>query len=85
MAISVFASFTALSIAGRGHLSRLRLQRTASGARCFVEPVAGKDDLIFRLAGVERTRVWRLYLRSAGHGFEAGDLAVYQVRARRPL
>ena len=37
------------------------------------------------LAGVERTRVWRLYLRSAGHGFEAGDLAVYQVRARRPL
>ncbi len=38
-----------------------------------------------RLAGVERTRVWRLYLRSAGHGFEAGDLGVYQVRARRPL
>ena len=36
------------------------------------------------LAGAERTRVWRLYLRSAGHGFEAGDLAVYQVRARRP-
>jgi cyclopropane-fatty-acyl-phospholipid synthase len=38
-----------------------------------------------RLAGVERTRVWRLYLRSAGHSFEAGDLAVYQVRASRPL
>ncbi|HTU79731.1 MAG TPA: cyclopropane-fatty-acyl-phospholipid synthase family protein [Solirubrobacteraceae bacterium] len=36
------------------------------------------------LAGAERTRVWRLYLRSAGRGFEAGDLAVYQVRARRP-
>ena len=36
------------------------------------------------LAGVERTRVWRLYLRSAGRGFESGDLAVYQVRARRP-
>jgi cyclopropane-fatty-acyl-phospholipid synthase len=36
------------------------------------------------LAGVERTRVWRLYLRSAGRGFEAADLAVYQVRARRP-
>jgi cyclopropane-fatty-acyl-phospholipid synthase len=36
------------------------------------------------LAGVERTRVWRLYLRSAGRGFEAGDLAVYQLRARRP-
>ena len=37
-----------------------------------------------QLAGVERTRVWRLYLRSAGHSFESGDLAVYQVRARRP-
>jgi len=36
------------------------------------------------LAGAERTRVWRLYLRSARRGFEAGDLAVYQVRARRP-
>ena len=24
------------------------------------------------LAGVERTRVWRLYLRAAGHGFAAG-------------
>jgi len=36
------------------------------------------------LAGVERTRVWRLYLRSAGRSFEAGDLAVYQIRARRP-
>ena len=36
------------------------------------------------LAGVERTRVWRLYLRAAGHGFETGLTAVYQVRARRP-
>jgi cyclopropane-fatty-acyl-phospholipid synthase len=37
------------------------------------------------LAGVERTRVWRLYLRAAGRGFETGLTAVYQVRARRPL
>jgi len=36
------------------------------------------------LAGVERTRVWRLYLRAARHGFDAGLTAVYQVRARRP-
>ncbi len=36
------------------------------------------------LAGVERTRVWRLYLRAAGQGFEAGLTAVYQVRVRRP-
>ncbi len=37
------------------------------------------------LAGIERTRVWRLYLRAAGHGFSTGLTAVYQVRARRPL
>ena len=37
------------------------------------------------LAGIERTRVWRLYLRAAGHGFSSGLTAVYQVRARRPL
>jgi cyclopropane-fatty-acyl-phospholipid synthase len=37
-----------------------------------------------RLAGVERTRVWRLYLRAAGHGFTTALTAVYQVRARRP-
>ncbi len=37
-----------------------------------------------RLAGLERTRVWRLYLRGARVGFETGFTAVYQVRARRP-
>jgi cyclopropane-fatty-acyl-phospholipid synthase len=42
-------------------------------------------DRAEELAGVERTRVWRLYLRAAGHGFTAGITAVYQVRARRPV
>ena len=37
-----------------------------------------------QLAGVERTRVWRLYLRAARHGFDTSITAVYQVRARRP-
>jgi cyclopropane-fatty-acyl-phospholipid synthase len=37
------------------------------------------------LAGIERTRVWRLYLRAAGRGFETGLTAVYQVRAVRPV
>jgi len=38
-----------------------------------------------RLAGPERTRVWRLYLRAARRGFDTGLTAVYQVRARRPI
>jgi cyclopropane-fatty-acyl-phospholipid synthase len=37
-----------------------------------------------QLAGVERTRVWRLYLRAARHGFDTSITAVYQARARRP-
>jgi cyclopropane-fatty-acyl-phospholipid synthase len=41
------------------------------------------DDAI-RLAGAERVRVWRLYLRAARRGFESGFTSVYQVRATRP-
>ena len=32
-----------------------------------------------RLAGPERTRVWRLYLRAARNGFETGFTSIYQV------
>ncbi len=34
-----------------------------------------------RLAGDERVRVWRLYLRAARHGFDTGFTSIYQVRA----
>jgi cyclopropane-fatty-acyl-phospholipid synthase len=37
-----------------------------------------------QLAGVQRTRIWRLYLRAARHGFDTAITAVYQVCARRP-
>jgi cyclopropane-fatty-acyl-phospholipid synthase len=37
-----------------------------------------------RLAGPERTRVWRLYLRAARNGFENGFTSIYQVNCRRP-
>ena len=36
-----------------------------------------------RLAGPERLRVWRLYLRAARNGFENGFTSIYQVRATR--
>jgi cyclopropane-fatty-acyl-phospholipid synthase len=41
-------------------------------------------DEAVRLAGEERVRVWRLYLRAARRGFESGFTSIYQVRARRP-
>jgi cyclopropane-fatty-acyl-phospholipid synthase len=36
-----------------------------------------------RLAGPERVRVWRLYLRAARRGFESRFISVFQVRAHR--
>ena len=37
-----------------------------------------------RLAGPERMRVWRLYLRAARRGFETGFTSIFQVKARKP-
>jgi cyclopropane-fatty-acyl-phospholipid synthase len=37
-------------------------------------------DEALRLAGPERLRVWRLYLRMARNGFESGFLSIYQAR-----
>jgi len=40
-------------------------------------------DRATELAGPERVRVWRLYLRAARNGFESGFTSIFQVRARR--
>ncbi|HET6869192.1 MAG TPA: class I SAM-dependent methyltransferase [Solirubrobacteraceae bacterium] len=40
------------------------------------------DDAV-RLAGIERARIWKLYLRAARQGFETGWASVYQVLAHR--
>jgi cyclopropane-fatty-acyl-phospholipid synthase len=40
-------------------------------------------DQAIRIAGPERVRVWRLYLRGARRSFESGYLSIYQVRCRR--
>jgi cyclopropane-fatty-acyl-phospholipid synthase len=41
-------------------------------------------DEALRLAGPERVRVWRLYLRAARSGFTTGFTSVFQVRCRKP-
>jgi cyclopropane-fatty-acyl-phospholipid synthase len=40
-------------------------------------------DEATRLAGPERLRVWRLYLRAARNGFETGFTSIYQVTAAK--
>jgi cyclopropane-fatty-acyl-phospholipid synthase len=82
------------------HLSRIQLAVERAGLLTeYVEGFAadyavtlgywsrGLDERLddaLRLAGAQRTRVWRLYLRAARLGFETGYTAVYQVLARRP-
>jgi cyclopropane-fatty-acyl-phospholipid synthase len=41
------------------------------------------DDAV-RIAGIERARIWRLYLRAARQGFTTGWASIYQVLAHRP-
>ena len=56
--------------------SRLRRDAAPLGHAPRREPRRGD-----RLAGPERMRVWRLYLRAARAGFETGFTSIYQVRA----
>jgi cyclopropane-fatty-acyl-phospholipid synthase len=52
--------------------------------RHWTERLDERLDQAEALAGAERTRIWRLYLRAARHGFDTAQTAVYQVRGRRP-
>jgi cyclopropane-fatty-acyl-phospholipid synthase len=56
----------------------------AETLRHWARRLDDSHDEALRLAGPERVRVWRLYLRAARRGFESGFTSVYQVRARRP-
>ena len=62
----------------RGLRARLRRDAAPLGAPARRPPATRRS----RLAGTERVRVWRLYLRAARRGFETGFTSVYQVRAR---
>jgi cyclopropane-fatty-acyl-phospholipid synthase len=82
------------------HLSRIQLAlesagletRTVEGFRMdyaetlthWIANLERDLDKAERLAGPERLRVWRLYLRAARSGFETGFTSVYQVLANKP-
>jgi cyclopropane-fatty-acyl-phospholipid synthase len=81
------------------HLSRVQLALESAGfetehvegfrehyARTLTHWLTRLDDNAEeaeRLAGAERMRVWRLYLRGARSGFQTGFTSIYQVRCRR--
>ena len=81
------------------HLSRIQLALERAGidpdhveglAQDYVDTLSAWIDRLDanreaaeRLAGGERVRVWRLYLRAARHGFQTGFTSIYQVLGHR--
>jgi cyclopropane-fatty-acyl-phospholipid synthase len=51
----------------------------------WIERFESQWDDAVRLAGIERTRIWRLYLHAARQGFHTGWASIYQVLAHKPL
>jgi cyclopropane-fatty-acyl-phospholipid synthase len=49
----------------------------------WIERFDARWEDAVRLAGIERSRIWRLYLRAARQGFETEWASVYQVLAHR--
>jgi cyclopropane-fatty-acyl-phospholipid synthase len=49
----------------------------------WVENLDARREEALALAGAERLRVWRLYLRAARNGFRGGFTSIYQVRCTR--
>jgi len=57
----------------------------AETLRYWIASFEGRYDEAVRLAGAERARVWRVYLRAARQGFQTGWASVYQVLAHKPV
>jgi cyclopropane-fatty-acyl-phospholipid synthase len=49
----------------------------------WIERFDARWEDAVRLAGIERARIWRLYLRAGRQGFDTGWASVYQVLAHR--
>jgi cyclopropane-fatty-acyl-phospholipid synthase len=50
----------------------------------WAERLDANHERALELAGPERMRVWRLYLRTARRGFESGFIGLFQVLAQKP-
>jgi cyclopropane-fatty-acyl-phospholipid synthase len=57
----------------------------AETLRYWIASFEERYDEAVRVAGIERARVWRVYLRAARQGFLTGWASVYQVLAHKPV
>jgi cyclopropane-fatty-acyl-phospholipid synthase len=65
------------------HVETLREHYPPTLRRWVANLEANREEAI-RLAGIERERIWRLYMTASAIAFDKGDLAVYQTLATRP-
>jgi cyclopropane-fatty-acyl-phospholipid synthase len=56
----------------------------AETLRHWAQRLDRNHERALELAGAERMRVWRLYLRAARNNFTSGFTSVYQVRSSKP-
>ncbi len=56
----------------------------AETLRHWIERFDANYERAVELAGIERGRIWRLYLRAARMGFQTGWASIYQVLAHLP-
>jgi cyclopropane-fatty-acyl-phospholipid synthase len=63
------------------HVEDLRLDY-AETLRHWAERLDANLERATQLAGAERIRVWRLYLRAARNGFEKSFTSIYQARCK---
>ncbi|HEY2054528.1 MAG TPA: cyclopropane-fatty-acyl-phospholipid synthase family protein [Solirubrobacterales bacterium] len=64
------------------HVEDFRLDY-AETLRHWAERLDANLERATQLAGPERIRVWRLYLRAARNGFEKGFTSIYQARCEK--
>ncbi len=55
----------------------------AETLRYWIDAYENRYDDAVRIAGIERARIWRLYLRAARQGFTTGWASIYQVLAHK--
>jgi cyclopropane-fatty-acyl-phospholipid synthase len=56
----------------------------AETLRHWISNFEQRYDEAIRIAGIERARIWKLYLRAARQGFQTGWASIYQVLAIKP-
>jgi hypothetical protein len=75
-------------LAGPQHGLFLRLFRICAHITCRLLQWAGRleaeRDKTIKAAGVQRYRIWRMYMPAMAYGFDRGWLSVYQVLAQKP-